>query len=116
MYVSVSDSGDGSATSAHLPITVKAASAPPTAAMTATPASGSAPLAVVFNAAGSSDPNSGGSIKQYSFNFGDGSALATQKTPSVKHTYATATSHVASVTVTDAEGGTATTSVTVTSQ
>jgi pseudomonalisin len=115
-FVTVSDTGDGSATSAHLPITVKAPSAPPTAAMTATPSSGSTPLAVVFNAAGSSDPNSGGSIKQYSFNFGDGSALATQKTPSVKHTYATASSHIASVTVTDAEGGTATTSMTVTSQ
>jgi len=115
-FVSVSDTEDGSATSTHMPIKVKAASAPPTAAMTATPSSGSAPLAVVFNAAGSSDPNSGGSIKQYSFNFGDGSALANQKTPSVKHTYVTAASHVASVTVTDAEGGTATTSVTVTSQ
>jgi PKD repeat protein len=92
---------------------VKSASEPPTAVITATPSSGNAPLAVAFNASGSRDPNSGGSIKQYSFNFGDGSALATQKTPTVKHTYTSAASHIASVTVTDKEGETSTATVTV---
>ena len=112
--VKVTDTGAGTGTSAIKKITVKATSEPPTAAITATPSSGNAPQAVAFNASGSRDPNNGGSIKQYSFNFGDGSALATQKTPTVKHTYTTAANHIASVTVTDIEGGTSTASVTVT--
>jgi PKD repeat protein len=70
-------------------------------------------MKVSFNASGSHDPNSGGSIKQYSFNFGDGSAYVVQTTPTVSHTYSAAANHIASVTVTDAEGGTASASVTV---
>jgi pseudomonalisin len=109
----VTDSGGGTGTSASVTITVKSATAAPTAAMTATPTSGTAPMKVSFNASGSHDPNSGGSIKQYSFNFGDGSAYVVQTTPTVSHTYSAAANHIASVTVTDAEGGTASASVTV---
>jgi PKD repeat protein len=109
----VTDTGGGTGTSASVTIAVKAATAAPTAAITATPTSGTAPMKVSFNAAGSHDPNSGGAIKQYSFNFGDGSAYVVQTTPTVSHTYTAAASHIASVTVTDAEGGTASASVTV---
>ena len=109
----VTDTGGGTGTSANVAIAVKSPTAAPTAALKATPTSGTAPLTVDFSAADSHDPNSGGSIKQYSFNFGDGSAYVVQKTSTVKHTYTSAASHVASVTVTDAEGGTASASVTV---
>jgi pseudomonalisin len=109
----VTDSGGGTGTSPKVAITVHAPTQAPVAAMTATPNTGTAPLTVKFNASGSHDPNSGGSIKQYSFNFGDGSALVTQSTPSVSHVYSSAANHVASVTVTDIEGGTASATVTV---
>jgi len=109
----VTDTGGGTGTSASVAITVKSATPAPTAAIAATPSSGTAPMKVSFNASGSHDPNSGGSIKQYSFNFGDGSAYVVQTTPTVSHTYSAAANHIASVTVTDAEGGTASASVTV---
>jgi PKD repeat protein len=79
--------------------------------LSASPTSGKKPLTVSFNASGSKDPNSGGSIVQYSFNFGDGTAVVTQSAPTISHTYTGATTHVASVTVTDKEGGTASASV-----
>ncbi len=88
------------------PFTVVAVS-PPLATLTASPASGTAPLAVTLDASGSSDPNSGGKITQYTFNFGDGTAAVTQSTPSVSHSYATAGSYTASVTVSDNQGHTA---------
>jgi PKD repeat protein len=109
----VTDTGGGTGTSSNATIAVTAPAQAPTAALKATPASGTAPLAVEFNASDSIDPNSGGSIKQYSFNFGDGSAWVVQKTAKVKHTYTSAATSVASVTVTDAEGGTASASVKV---
>jgi pseudomonalisin/xanthomonalisin len=109
----VTDTGGGTGTSAKVAISVHAPTQPPVAAIAATPSSGTVPLTVKFNASGSHDPNSGGSIKQYSFNFGDGSALVTQSTPTVSHVYSAAANHVASVTVTDGEGGTASATVTV---
>jgi pseudomonalisin len=109
----VTDSGGGTGTSSKVAITARAPTQPPVAAITATPNSGTAPLTVKFNASGSHDPNSGGSIKQYSFNFGDGSALVIQSTSTVSHSYTSAASHVASVTVTDSEDGTASATVTV---
>jgi pseudomonalisin len=109
----VTDSGGGTGTSSKVSITVHAPTQPPTASIAATPSTGAAPLTVKFNASGSHDPNSGGSIKQYSFNFGDGSALVTQSTSTVSHVYTAAASHVASVTVTDSEGATASATVTV---
>ena len=112
--VTVSDSGGGTGTSPNVTITAQAPAQPPVAAMTATPGSGHAPLTVTFDASGSRDPNSGGAITQYSFNFGDGSAPVTQRASTVSHVYSFAATHVASVTVTDSEGGTASATVKVT--
>jgi len=109
----VTDTGGGTGTSSNVKISVKAASAAPTASMTATPTSGAAPVTVNFNASASKDPNAGGSITKYSFNFGDGSAPMNSSTPTVSHEYTTAASHVASVTVTDKEGSTATATLTI---
>ncbi|HEY2774181.1 MAG TPA: glycoside hydrolase family 44 protein [Candidatus Binatia bacterium] len=75
--------------------------APPTAAMTATPTSGNAPLAVSFNASASSD--SDGSIAAYAWSFGDGS---TASGVTASHTYTSAGTFTATLTVTDNLGAT----------
>src|SRR2546428_13729516 len=56
---------------------------PPAASFTATPASGTAPLSVSFNAGSSSDPD--GDSLTYAWDFGDGSPAGTGV--SVNHTY-----------------------------
>jgi len=86
---------------------------PPTAVVSATPTSGSAPLTVSFNSAGSSDPD--GSISAYNWNFGDGSAVVNTATAS--HIYQNAGTFTAILTVTDNRGATsnASASITVTS-
>lgn len=71
----------------------------PTAKVAATPTSGSAPLAVAFSSAGSSDPE--GSALTYSWNFGNG-ATSTSANPS--YTYTTAGTYTATLTVRDSLG------------
>ncbi len=84
----------------------------PTASLRATPVSGTAPLAVSFDATASSDPNSGGGITSYAFNFGDGGST-TQSSGTISHTYNTPGSFTATVTVTDKEGGSASSSAVI---
>jgi PKD repeat protein len=79
----------------------------PVASLLATPTSGNAPLTVNFDASTSTDPNPCTTISSYTFNFGDGSVV-TQSTPTIFHTYNSAGTYVASLTVTDS-GGTAST-------
>jgi len=74
---------------------------PPTANFTASPTSGEAPLAVSFNASGSSD--SDGSITSYAWSFGDGgSGLGV----TASHTYSSSGIYTAQLTVTDDDGAT----------
>lgn len=80
----------------------------PSAAMTATPTSGTAPLQVSFNAAASSD--SDGSIVSYTWNFGDGS---NGSGVSPTHIYSSAGNFIAMVTVTDDDGATDSRSVAI---
>lgn len=81
----------------------------PVAAITATPTSGTAPLAVAFNGAGSVDPD--GSIVSYSWNFGD-STSSTVTSPN--HTFTAAGTYNVVLTVTDDNGVTDTESVVIT--
>jgi PKD repeat protein len=74
---------------------------PPTAVATAAPTSGPAPLAVVFSGAGSSDPD--GDPLTYAWSFGDG---AQGSGVAVSHTYATAGTYAATLSVDDGRGGT----------
>src|SRR5580765_597766 len=88
-----------------------AANQPPVAKLTATPPSGTAPLAVQLNASGSSDPD--GTVISYRFDFGDSTAAGPQTSAVANHTYA-AGHWTATVTVTDDKGATATATDTVT--
>ena len=71
----------------------------PTAAFTASPTSGDAPLTVSFNGSGSSSP--GATITNYSWSFGTSSALAT-----ASKTYSSPGSFTVTLTVTDSRGQT----------
>jgi PKD repeat protein len=78
------------------------ANQPPTAALTATPPSGPAPLTVTFDGRGSSDPE--GSALTYAWTFGDGQ---TATGAAVVHTYAAAGNYTATLRVTDTSGNSA---------
>jgi RHS repeat-associated protein len=80
----------------------------PIAKASATPLTGDVPLNVSFTAQGSSD--SDGTIASYSWNFGDG-AMGSGRDAS--HTYTSAGTFTAVVTVTDDKGATATASVSI---
>jgi PKD repeat protein len=82
---------------------------PPIAALTATPVSGTVPLAVGFSASGSSDPD--GTVVAFEWTFGDGSAPAVGS--SASHVYAAAGNYSALLKVTDNSGLTSTKSVTI---
>ncbi len=83
---------------------------PPTANIGSSGSSGIVPFAVTFDGSASSD--SDGSITGYSWDFGDGSPVATGATAS--HTYATPGTYTATLTVTDDDGATGTATTTVT--
>lgn len=87
----------------------------PEAHLQATPVSGTAPLLVNFDASASRDPNSGGGITSYAFDYGDGQH-DTVSSGKMSHTYQSAGSYTAMVTVTDSEGGTARASVVINAQ
>ena len=80
------------------------ANAPPTASLTADKTSGPTPLTVKFDGSGSTD--SDGSIASWSLAFGDGNTTTgTGAVPNaISHTYTSACSCTASLTVTDNQG------------
>ena len=75
----------------------------PTAALTAAPTSGAAPLAVTLDGSGSTDPD--GDALTYLWSFGDGTPDATTTTPTVTHTYDSGT-WTATLRVRDPDGAT----------
>jgi glucose/arabinose dehydrogenase/PKD repeat protein len=72
----------------------------PTAVASATPTSGAVPLNVSFDGGGSSDPD--GNTLTYAWNFGDGT---TGTGPTTTHTYQSAGTYTATLTVRDGNGG-----------
>ena len=82
---------------------------PPVASATASVTSGSAPLAVAFNGAGSSDPD--GTVVAYDWNFGD---FTTGSGAITSHTFTQPGTYPVTLTVTDNRGDATSTTVTVT--
>ncbi|MEV6892251.1 MULTISPECIES: PKD domain-containing protein [Kribbella] len=93
---------------------VAPAPTPPTARLSVSPASGTAPMDITANAGTSTDPQ--GQPLSYAFDFGDGTRSGQQTSSTATHTYPIAGSYTVSVTVTDTSGlyDTATQTVTVT--
>jgi PKD repeat protein len=73
----------------------------PPVAVPGGPYSGTTGTAVTFNGSGSSDPNAGGSVASYAWNFGD-SGTGTGVSPT--HTYTSAGTYTVTLTVTDNYG------------
>ncbi len=88
----------------------------PTAALSVSPASGTAPLQVTADASGSTAGSS--PISSYSFNFGDGTTAGPQSGATANHTYQSAGTYTVTVTATDGNNLTdnATKTVTVNAQ
>src|SRR5436309_654630 len=81
--------------------------AAPTAVLTATPTSGTAPLAVKFNGSGSYDPDTApppDTIASSTFNIGDRTPVVPHTTPIISHTYSASGIYPATLTVTDSRG------------
>ncbi len=102
--VTVTDS-DGSSAQATQQVVVTVL--PPSAALSVSPSSGTAPLPVSADASGST----GGStpIASYKFVWGDGSTTGPQSAATANHTYSSAGNYTVTSTVTDTDGTTATT-------
>lgn len=86
--------------------------APPTAALTVSPVSGTTPLAVTADASASipgSNP-----IATYTFNFGDGTTVGPQSGAVASHTYGTPGTYTVKVTVADTSAATATATSSIT--
>ena len=92
-------------------INVLPANVLPSAVLLATPSTGSQPLPVTLDASQSTDTD--GSIVSYRFDCGDGTIVGPQASGVVPHLYA-AGNWIASVTVTDNDGGARTASVPLT--
>jgi glucose/arabinose dehydrogenase len=93
-------------------ITYTAANQPPTAVITASPTNGPAPLTVSFDGTGSSDPE--GKPLSYSWDLNGDGTFGDATGPTASYTYTTAGVYHASLRVTDDQGATDTTSVTIT--
>ena len=101
VYVS-DDQGYSASSSVWIDVTGGGGNQPPQVSASASPLAGTAPLNVTLNAGGS-DPD--GFIASWTWSFGDGAGASG---PTVFHTYGSPGNYVASVTVTDDQGASAT--------
>jgi parallel beta-helix repeat protein len=102
--VTVTDTG-GAASTATASVSVF--DAPPTAALTVTPASGPSLLNVTADASGSTDPDTT-PVATYSFDFGDGTVTGPQASATAAHIYPNDGLYTVTVTVSDTAGQTPT--------
>jgi glucose/arabinose dehydrogenase len=93
-------------------ITYTAANQPPTAVITAAPANGPVPLTVSFDGTGSTDPE--GKPLSYSWDLNGDGTFGDATGATASYTYTTAGIYHPSLRVTDDQGATDTTSVTIT--
>lgn len=107
LTVTDNDGATGTATTV-ITVGTPPANQPPTAVANADITSGPAPLMVFFNGSSSSDAD--GMLISYAWEFGDGGSTTGA---TAFHTYTAAGTYVATLTVTDNEGATATDSVTI---
>ena len=104
------DDGQGNTDEETVTITVSGGTnGAPTASLVALPITGTAPLQVSFDGSSSSDPD--GDPLTYAWDFGDGNSSTASSTT---HTYTSAGSFVASLTVDDGQGNTDVENVTIT--
>ena len=99
---------DTNGASASSTVAISVANKPPVAVLTASPPNGGAPLSVLFSAAGSVDPD--GTIQSFDVDFGDGTSGSGAN---VSHTYSSSGLYLATLTVTDNGGATASKSTNV---
>ncbi|WP_331529226.1 PKD domain-containing protein [Nocardioides sp.] len=83
-------------------VVVSPAPVAPTAQLSVSPVSGTAPLPVTADASASTDPQ--GQALTYDFEWGDGSVSAAQSSPTATHTYTTPGTYTVTTTVTDTAG------------
>ncbi len=110
MMLAVSSCGgsSGGDTSAPTVVATPPANSAPSAMITVTKTTGYAPLTLAFDGTSSSD--SDGSISTYTWHTGDGASYAGSQ---ISHTYTTLGSFSATLTVTDDDGASSATSVTI---
>ncbi len=104
--------GNGLTSQANQTVTVNPQATGPTAQLSVTPSSGTAPLAVTADASASTAGSS--PISSYTFDFGDGTTVGPQPGPTASHTFTAAGSYVVKVTATDGNGLTSQANQTVT--
>jgi len=107
--VTVTDTGGKSAT-ATAQETVR--DLPPTASVTVSPTFGNLPLLVMADASASTD-NDPTPIATYRFDFGDGTIVGPQTSPTAPHTYTTKGTYTVTLTATDTAGNSSTATATV---
>jgi parallel beta-helix repeat protein len=111
--VTVTDTGSLSSQATQLVSVSTGTDFAPVARLSVTPASGYLPLQVGADASASTDTDAT-PIATYSFNFGDGTAVVPQTSPTANHTYTSPGTYTLTVTAKDTGGLTGTASKTVT--
>jgi PKD repeat protein len=105
--------GEASTQTSTVDVGTSAPDAPPVPALTLSATSGPAPLTIVADASGSTDVDAT-PVRDYTFDFGDGTVVGPQASPTATHAYATAGIRTVTVTVTDTANKAAAASASVT--